>query len=181
MRVGAGVRPGVQVNEALAITQSGQSISNVSRAEVILVADALVDDSLLIGTVFDDRDNDGWQDSAALGNVRVQGGFAPAAYVPNSTTLDRGAGPQPEADASSPMLHGIEVGAISARQSVADAVTDHQVVIRQRLSELSFTNDFVLTSAQGVSVRMDAAGNTTVEKSGEAAKGLTAETKVGVA
>ena len=174
MRVGAGVRPGVQVNEALAITQGGQSISNVSRAAVTLVADALVDDSLLIGTVFDDRDGDGWQDSAALGGVHVQGGFAPSAYVPNSTTVDRGAGPQPEADASSPMLHGIDVGAISPRQSTADPVADHQVVIRQRLSELAFTDDFVLTSAQGVTVRMDAAGNTRVEKSGEAAKGLNA-------
>ncbi|MEO8365772.1 MAG: OmpA family protein, partial [Pseudoxanthomonas sp.] len=172
MRVGAGVRPGVQVNEALATTQGGQSISNVSRAEVNLVADALVDDSLLIGTVFDDRDGDGWQDSAALGGVHVQGGFAPAAYVPNSTTVDRGAGAQPEADASSPMLHGIEVGAITARQSSADPVANHRVVIRQRLSALSFTDDFVLSSRQGVSVRMDAAGNTRVEKSGDAAKGL---------
>ncbi|MET0583012.1 MAG: OmpA family protein, partial [Pseudoxanthomonas sp.] len=34
--------------------------------------------------------------------------------------------------------------------------------------------DFVLTSAQGVTVRMDASGATTVEKSGEAAKGLNA-------
>ena len=174
MRVGAGVRPGVQVNEAVATTQSGQSISNVSRAEVALVADALVDDSLLFGTVFDDRDSDGWQDRADLSDVHVQGGFAPNVYVPNSTTLDRGAGPQPQADASSPMLHGIDVGAISARQSVADPVGNHRVVIRQRLSELAFTDDFVLTSAQGVSVRMDAAGNTMVEKTGEAARGLNA-------
>jgi large repetitive protein len=47
-------------------------------------------------------------------------------------------------------------------------------VIRQRLNQPAFTDDFVLTSAQGVTVRMDAAGNTTVEKSGEAAKGLNA-------
>ena len=88
--------------------------------------------------------------------------------------MDRGNGPQPEADASSPLLHGIAVGSISPRQSVADPVEDHQVVIRQRLRELSFTDDFVLTNEQGVTVRMDAAGNTTVEKTGEAAKGLNA-------
>jgi len=174
MRVGAGVRPGLQRNQAQAFTQTGSPISNVSTAAVALVADALVDDSLLIGTVFDDRDGDTWQDSAALSGVRVQGGFAADAYVANSTTVDRGAGAQPEADASSPLLHGIDVGAISPRQSVADPVEHHQVVIRQRLSQPSFTNDFVLTSAQGVTVRMDAAGNTTVEKSGEAAKGLNA-------
>ena len=57
---------------------------------------------------------------------------------------------------------------------VADPVGNHRVVIRQRLSELAFTDDFVLTSAQGVSVRMDAAGNTMVEKTGEAARGLNA-------
>jgi uncharacterized repeat protein (TIGR01451 family) len=174
MRVGAGVRPGVQRNLAQAFTQSGAPISNSSTAAVTLVADALVDDSLLIGTVFDDRDGDSWQDSAALSGIRVQGGFAPGAYVANSTTVDRGMGAQPEADASSPLLHGIDVGALSARQSVADPVEHHQVVIRQRLNQPAFTNDFVLTSAQGVTVRMDAAGNTTVEKSGEAAKGLNA-------
>ncbi|MDR6841334.1 DUF7507 domain-containing protein [Pseudoxanthomonas sacheonensis] len=174
MRVGAGVRPGVQRNQAQAFTQTGAPISNSSTAAVTLVADALVDDSLLIGTVFDDRDGDTWQDSAALSGVRVQGGFAPAAYVANSTTVDRGAGAQPQADASSPLLHGIDVGAIGARQSIADPVEHHQVVIRQRLSQPAFTDDFVLTSAQGVTVRMDAAGNTTMEKSGEAAKGLNA-------
>ncbi|KAF1712853.1 hypothetical protein CSC73_00760 [Pseudoxanthomonas sacheonensis] len=174
MRVGAGVRPGVQRNLAQAFTQSGAPISNSSTAAVTLVADALVDDSLLIGTVFDDRDGDTWQDSAALSGVRVQGGFASGAYVANSTTVDRGMGAQPEADASSPLLHGIDVGAIGARQSIADPVEHHQVVIRQRLNQPAFTNDFVLTSAQGVTVRMDAAGKTTVEKSGEAAKGLNA-------
>jgi uncharacterized repeat protein (TIGR01451 family) len=174
MRVGAGVRPGVHVNQAQAFSPTDEPISNVTTAEVVLAADAMIDESLLFGTVFNDLDGDGWQDSAALSGVRVQGGFAPGAYVANSTTVDRGAGPQPEPDASSPLLHGIDVGSISSRQSVADPVENHQVVIRQRLTELAFTNDFVLTSAQGVTVRMDAEGKTTVEKSGEAAKGLNA-------
>ncbi|MCY7417124.1 MAG: DUF11 domain-containing protein, partial [Chloroflexi bacterium] len=174
MRVGAGVRPGVLVNQAQAFSPGNVAISNVATAEVILVGDAMVDESLVFGTVFDDRDGDGWQDSAALSGVRVQGGFAASAYVPNSTTLDRGAGPQPLADASSPLLHGIDVGSISSRQSVADPANAHQLVIRQRLSELAFTDDFVLTSAQGVTVTMDAAGSTTLQKSGEAGKGLNA-------
>ncbi|UOV03191.1 isopeptide-forming domain-containing fimbrial protein [Pseudoxanthomonas mexicana] len=174
MRVGAGVRPGIHVNQAQVRSATDDPVSNVATAEVVLTADPLLDDSLVFGTVFNDRDGDGWQDSAALSGVKVQGGFAPTAYIANSTTVDRGAGPQPEPDASSPLLHGIAVGAISGRQSVADPVQDHEVVIRQRLNELSFTDDFVLTSNQGVTVRMDAAGNTRVEQSGEAAKGLTA-------
>ncbi len=174
MRVGAGVRPGTHVNQAQGYSLTDRPISNVATAEVTLVADPLVDNSLILGTVFDDRDGDGWQDSAALSGVRVQGGFNPSAYVLNSTTIDRGTGPQPEPDASAPMLHGITVGTIDGRQSVADPESAHQAVIRQTLSSPDFTDDFVLTSAQGVTVRMDKAGNTTVEKSGEAAKGLNA-------
>jgi len=104
----------------------------------------------------------------------VQGGFAPAAYVPGSTTLDRGDGPQPLADASAPLLHGVQVGVVHGLASTSDTVESHQVVIRQRLRELSFTDDFVLESAQGHRLQLDAQGGATVHRSGEAAKGLTA-------
>ncbi|SOD54048.1 conserved repeat domain-containing protein/fimbrial isopeptide formation D2 domain-containing protein [Pseudoxanthomonas wuyuanensis] len=174
MRVGAGVRPGVHVNQAQAVSSTGTPISNIATAELTLASDPLIDDSLIFGTVFNDRDGDGWQDNAALTGVRVQGGFAAGAYVPNSTSIDRGHGAQPLSDASAPLLHGVDVGAIAARQSEADPVEAHQVVISQRLAEPSFTDDFVLTSDQGVTVRMDADGRTTVQKSGEAAKGLNA-------
>ncbi|MDB5896177.1 MAG: hypothetical protein JWQ88_3708, partial [Rhodoferax sp.] len=150
----------------------GQPISNVATAEVQIVADPTVDESLILGTVFNDLDGDGWQDPASLTDVQVRGGFAPEAYVPGTTRIDRGDGERPEQDASAPLLHGIAVGAISGRQSVADPVERHRVVIRQRLTTLAFTGDFVLTSRQGVTVRMDASGRTTVEKSGDAAKGL---------
>ncbi|WP_202905297.1 OmpA family protein, partial [Luteimonas abyssi] len=174
LRVGAGVRAGVHVNEAVAVNAAGERVSNVATAQVALDADPLLDDSLVFGTVFDDRDGDGWQDRADLSGVRVQGGFAPGAYVAGSTTIDRGDGPQPLADASAPLLHGIEVGAIPARQSVADPIDAHRVTIRQRLHTLDFTGDFVLASAQGVTVRMTPDGSTRVERDGEAAKGLNA-------
>lgn len=174
MRVGAGVRAGTLVNQAQARSLDDEPLSNVATAEVTLAADAMLEDSLVFGTVFNDRDGDGWQDSAELTGVTVQGGFAPDAYVAHSTTVDRGAGMRPEADASSPLLHGIAVGTIGGRQSEADPVDAHQVVIRQRLRALDFTDDFVLSSDQGVSVRMDRNGGTTVEKSGEAAKGMNA-------
>ncbi|MGY0558655.1 DUF7507 domain-containing protein [Lysobacter sp. A421] len=179
MRVGAGVRPGSHINQAQAYSGDGeQPLSNIATAEVALTADAVLDDSLLLGTVFDDRDGDGWQDGAALTKLHVQGGFSPAAYIAGSTTVDRGQGPVAEPDASSPMLHGIRVGEISGRGSLADPVDSHRVVISQRLDKLSFTNDFVMTSAQGVTVRMDAGGKTTVEQRGDAAKGLTAAAPV---
>ncbi|MFZ2753339.1 MAG: OmpA family protein, partial [Lysobacteraceae bacterium] len=173
LRVGAGVRPGVHTNSAY-VEDNGEVVSNVATANVQMTSDPLMDESLIVGTVFNDRDGDRWQDPAGLGGVRVQGGFAPEAYVPNSTTVDRGTGPTPESDASSPMLHGIDVGDIAARQSEADPVARHTVVIRQTLRDLRFTDDFVLTSAQGVTVRMTADGKTSVDKTGDAAKGLNA-------
>jgi uncharacterized repeat protein (TIGR01451 family)/fimbrial isopeptide formation D2 family protein len=174
MRVGAGVRPGVLVNQAQGFSAGGDPISNIATAEVALAADPLLDESLVLGTVFDDRDGDGWQDSAAMTGVHVQGGFDASAYLPGSTTVDRGDGPQPQADASAPLLHGIDIGDIGARQSIADPVERRQVVVRQRLAEPRFTGDFVLTTDQGVTLRMDADGNTTVASEGEAAKGLNA-------
>ncbi len=173
LRVGAGVRGGTHSNSAM-MKDDGKTVSNTATADVQLVSDPMADTTLILGTVFDDRDGDGYQDSAELSEVRVQGGFAPSAYIANSTTVDRGAGPQPEPDASSPMLHGIKVGNMTARQSDADPIKKHQVMIRQRLSALDFTNDFVLTNAQGVTVRMAADGSTSTTKSGDASKGTTA-------
>ena len=77
---------------ARSCSDGGATVSNVATAEVQLVADPVLDESLILGTVFDDRDGDGWQDSAALTGMHVQGGFAPNAYVPHSTTVDRGDG-----------------------------------------------------------------------------------------
>src|SRR5690606_16359904 len=174
MRVGAGVRAGTHINQAQARSATGEPLSNVATAEVVLVADALLDESLVFGTVFNDRDGDGWQDSAVLTGVQVRGGFAAQAYVADSSTLDRGTGAQPLADASSPLLHGVEVGTIGGRQSGAGPVQARQVVIRQTLRELAFDDGFVLTSDQGVTLRMDRNGSTTLEMHGQAAKGLTA-------
>jgi uncharacterized repeat protein (TIGR01451 family) len=171
LRVGAGVRPGLHRNSAL-LEDNGDVVSNTATADVQLVGDPLLDESTIMGTVFNDRDGDQWQDGGDLSGVRVQGGFAPDAYVANSTTVDRGDGAKPEPDASSPMLHGIDVGGIAGRQSDADP--GRTVTISQMLRSLNFTDDFVLTSAQGATVRMAADGSTRVEKSGDAAKGLTA-------
>ena len=175
VRVGAGTGKGVHTNRVVAVDSSGRTISNQASADVELAGDPLLDDSLLLGTVFDDRNGDGWQASATARGVRVQGGFAPSAYVANSTTIDRGNGPQPLADHSAPLLHGVDVGRIGGRQSVADPVERQQVVIRQHLTAPAFTDDFVLTTADGSTLRMDAAGRTTVERKGDAARGLSAE------
>src|SRR5690606_15392176 len=171
LRVGAGVRAGLHTNSAL-VRAGSEIVSNVASASVQLVADPMLDESLVLGTVFDDRDGDGWQDSAALAEVMVRGGFAAGAYVAGSTTVARGDEAQPQDDAEASLLRGIALGALAGRESEADPAARRRVVVGQTLSALEFTDDFLLTSAEGVTVRMDAAGNTTVERSGRAARGL---------
>lgn len=178
MRVGAGVQRGVQINRAQARDGTGQLASNVATAEVVLDADPLLDESLVFGTVFDDRDGDGWQDSAALTGLKVQGGFAADDYVAGSTLVDHGSGMTPVSDASAPLLRGLSLGRLSGRKSVADPADRHAVVIRQRLRKGTFTGDFVLENDQGMRVHMAADGTTRVEKRGDAAKGLTAAAPV---
>nr|WP_241200827.1 Ig-like domain-containing protein [Lysobacter enzymogenes] len=72
LRVGAGVRPGIHVNRAIA-QDNGVVVSNLAQAEVRLLADPLLDESLILGTVFDDRNGNGWQDAGEAGipGVRI--------------------------------------------------------------------------------------------------------------
>ncbi|MET4728046.1 putative repeat protein (TIGR01451 family) [Lysobacter enzymogenes] len=174
LRVGAGVRPGTHVNRVRA-EDGGAVVSNEASASVEAVADPLLDESLVFGTVFDDRDRDGWQDPAGLSGLKARGGFAADAYIAGSTTLTRDGVARALADASAPLLHGIELGDLSARRSDADPQSAHRIVLSQLLRRAEFTDDFVLTSKEGFRVVMDAAGATRVESpEGDAARGLSA-------
>jgi uncharacterized repeat protein (TIGR01451 family) len=61
LRVGAGVRPGVYTNSAV-LEDNGAPVSNVTTADVRMAGDPMLDDALILGTVWHDRDGDGWQD-----------------------------------------------------------------------------------------------------------------------
>jgi len=73
LRVGAGVGPGVHTNRATMRDTDGAAISNEATADVQVVGDPLLEDSLIIGTVFHDVDGDGTQDPGerGLAGVRV--------------------------------------------------------------------------------------------------------------
>ncbi len=175
LRVGAGAAArGEYINTAQMLL-NGKAVSNQARASVRRSADPLFEDSRIWGTVFHDRDGDGWQDSATANGIKVSGGFAADAYVANSTTVDRGNGPQPEPDASSPLLHGIALGELRGRRSPAEPESARTVVISQLLTEAKFNNDFSLTTKEGMTLRMDAQGHVTTEKAGDAKRQLTAQ------
>ncbi|MDR2872414.1 MAG: DUF11 domain-containing protein, partial [Xanthomonadaceae bacterium] len=78
VRVGAGVRPGRHINTAEAYAWAGDSeptsISNRATAEVTIMAnDPMLDESLLLGTVYHDRNGNGVQDEGEEGlpGVRI--------------------------------------------------------------------------------------------------------------
>ncbi|WP_175455784.1 Ig-like domain-containing protein [Pseudoxanthomonas sp. CF385] len=73
LRVGAGVGPGVHTNRAVMRDADGATISNEATADVQVMGDPLLEDSLIIGTVFHDVDGDGLQDPGerGLAGVRV--------------------------------------------------------------------------------------------------------------
>lgn len=174
MAVGAGTLPGTHTNTAIVLSNE-VPISNEASATVVSTADPLLEQSLIIGTVFNDRDSDAWQDSAKASGVQVSGGIDESVYVAGSTTVDFGQGPQPQADASAPLNHGLKLGTLEGRNTAAEAEDAHCIVISQRLREARFAEGFTLVTDEGSTVRMDAAGKISTERSGDAGKGLTAQ------
>lgn len=74
LMVGAGVGEGEYTNNAWALnTLAGERVSNIGQATVRIIPDPLFDCSDIIGTVFDDRNANGYQDQGEPGipNVRV--------------------------------------------------------------------------------------------------------------
>ncbi|WP_312683142.1 Ig-like domain-containing protein [Stenotrophomonas chelatiphaga] len=73
LRVGAGTGTGVHTNRITAIDGQNRSIGNIASADVDISADPLLDESLVVGTVFDDRNGNGVQEPGERGipGVRV--------------------------------------------------------------------------------------------------------------
>jgi outer membrane protein OmpA-like peptidoglycan-associated protein len=73
LRIGAGVGPGVYSNVVVIQDPPGPPIGNPSSADVEVVADPIMDDSLIIGSVFNDRNADGIQQPGEEGvpGVRI--------------------------------------------------------------------------------------------------------------
>ena len=73
LRVGAGTGTGVHTNRITAIDGENRTIGNTASAEVDISTDPLLDESLIVGSVFDDRNGNGIQDDGERGipGVRI--------------------------------------------------------------------------------------------------------------
>ena len=125
--------------------------------------------------MFDDRDSDNWQDSANASAVFIQGGINENSYIANSTFIIDADGQRPLADASAPLNHGIDLGDLTGRSSEADKASNHQIIIRQQLKDLAFTDNLTLTTAEGTHLTMSSQGKIVANPVGKMADGLTAQ------
>jgi uncharacterized repeat protein (TIGR01451 family) len=66
LKVGVGVAKGEHTNRAIAI-QNDKEVSNTSTATVKVIADPFIDNSVVIGKVFDDQNENGIQDNGERG------------------------------------------------------------------------------------------------------------------
>src|SRR5690606_4462919 len=73
LRIGAGVAVGSHVNHVIARDERQEPISNEASAGIRVVGDPLFDESLVLGSVFDDRNGNGIQDAGERGvpGVRI--------------------------------------------------------------------------------------------------------------
>jgi large repetitive protein len=166
MRVGANARRGNAVNAATPFHE-GEQVGTTAKAVVAVVADPDTDETTVIGSVFVDRNGDGMQDSADASDVRIQGGFDPAAYVAGSTTVDRGQGAQPLSDASAP-LHGIDLGSLPGRSDESEASPASRVVVSQLLTAPQFVGETVLTTGEGTRLLIKPSGEVVLPADGKA-------------
>ncbi len=101
LRVSTGVNQGEYVNLAAVKDPTGFRISNEGRAGVSLTQDPILEQTTIIGKVFNDRDGDGYQDEANATGLKLSGGEFGAA--------------------------GKSLGSLAGRLRETDPIEDHQM------------------------------------------------------
>ncbi len=148
LRVSSGVVEGEYVNTARIAGVGGVNVSNEASATVRVIQDPILQKTTIIGKVFNDRDEDGWQDSAHATKVTIKSEYFG--------------------------WDGHSLGTIFGRNSEFDSIEENQVEVRIPL-DLQGDNSFVIESAEGTVIKVDNDGNVQAEYRDEKRKGLTAQ------
>ena len=148
LQVGSGVVEGAYENSASCNNGANIEFCNTSRASVTVTQDPILEKTTIIGKVYADRDEDGWQDNANATNIVVK------------EQGDDGAGQQIE--------H------LLGRTDQTDPIDDHQANISISLPEDEST-PVEITTAEGTVILIDHTGKVTEQHTGKKAKGLTAQ------
>ncbi|MEE9493641.1 MAG: SdrD B-like domain-containing protein, partial [Gammaproteobacteria bacterium] len=147
LRIGTGVIQGNAINRAQAFDPAGPPVSNEAQAIVVIVADPLFDKTAIIGKVFHDRDEDGYQDSANATDIRISNAYFGA--------------------------EGYAAGDLAGRVSMLETTEDATLEVSIPYSKDS--KAFTVTSHEGTVIKVDEAGNIVEQHVGQKARGMNAQ------
>ncbi len=148
LQVTSGVVEGQYENTAQCFNQGNLAVCNQAVASVEVSQDPILEKTTIIGKVWDDIDQDGWQDNANASNIVVK-------HLNDDS-------------------EGINIESIPGRSDQLDPIELHQENVTVAMSN-DHNNPVVLTSAEGTRLVIDQTGKVTAEHTGMKAKGLTGQ------
>ena len=148
VRISTGVIQGDYINTAVAQNDAGEAVSNTAQATVQIVQDPLLEKTTVIGTVFHDRDADGYQDNADATGVTVK-----SDYFGEDNHV---------------------IGAITGRLRETDPIAEHQVEVRMPYDRMG-SNSFQVTTAEGTVIEIANDGAMTENHKGKKGRGMSGQ------
>jgi len=146
LRVTTGVGEGDYTNTAQTFGVAANAISNAANATVRIVQDPILQKTTIIGKVFADHDEDGWQDPAYATNVKVHSDhFGWDSHL---------------------------IGGITGRTDDLDPFEEHQAIVRMPITD---NNEFHVSTAEGTLIKVMHDGEVIEEHSGAKENGLTGQ------
>ena len=139
---------GDYINVAQITDATGVPISNEATAAVRIDEDPLLEQTTIIGKVFHDRDQDGFQDNADATDIKI-------------TSANFGES-------------GYSVGNLKGRIRITDPLDEHQASIRMPYSATG-DNSFVVNTREGSVINVDNSGDVTYNHSGLMARGMSGQ------
>jgi len=146
LRVTTGVVDGDYTNTVQGLGTTGQPVSNAANATVRVVQDPILQKTTIIGKVFADHDEDGWQDPAYANDVTIHSDH----FGWNSHLI----------------------GNITGRTDDLDPVEEHQAVVRMPITD---NNEFHISTAEGTLIKVMHDGEVLEEHNGDKEDGLTGQ------
>ncbi len=173
LRVGAGVTPGIYENLAVPFLKN-EPAGPQAVMSVEVVRDALIDQDSIIGVVFHDRDEDGYQDDANASNIRLR-------VVGIDEFLEqevaRFEAPQSQ-DVGGSFQEGYKLSGIPGRVSKSQSSHQHEIQLHIPLktgttAKQINTGRVIIESAEGTWLEGEILGTQrSEEKRGSVAKGV---------
>jgi len=139
---------GDYINTAVVTDLLGNELSNMATAAVRVDEDPLLEKTTIIGKVFHDRDEDGFQDNADATGIKVGSDH----FGWNS----------------------LAVGDLPGRVRVTDPIGDHQAIVRMPYDRQG-DNSFRVSTKEGTVINVDNAGNISYDHTGLMARGMTGQ------